>query len=390
MRILFIKSSSITHGGGSKAFMQMLDGLISYGVEPLVILPNKLGLYQTLKQNNISCVALKLQYRLSVYPWSNSFKNKLLFIPRLIGRLCVNALSTIQIIQIAKTFRPDIIHTNVSVISIGYYAARFLKIPHIWHIREYGAIDFSTFYYYPTFNRQLLRYKQKHSYTLCITKDLQKHNNLCNWNTSRVVYDGVLPSKYISYTSTKHPYFLFAGRIEHIKGILPLINAYAVYCKKHPSPIPLHIAGSGTQSYLQTVKSKIKHYGIENQVVFLGMRDDILSLYKEAKALIVPSIAEGFGFITAEAMFCGCLVIGYDVAGTKEQFDNAKEITGTEVALRYTTQEQLVQHLMDVTNNETAYYEQQILKAQDVVGCLYSTETHVKQIYDFYKYIIKQ
>ena len=120
------------------------------------------------------------------------------------------------------------------------------------------------------------------------------------------------------------------------------------------------------------------------------MRKDILSLYKEAKALIVPSLSEGFGFITAEAMFCGCLVIGNDTAGTKEQFDNGLEMTGEEIALRYTKQEELVQHLIDVTNEPIKHYEPMILRAQQVVTQLYSTETHAERVYEFYNYILNQ
>ena len=118
------------------------------------------------------------------------------------------------------------------------------------------------------------------------------------------------------------------------------------------------------------------------------MIDDVLPYYKEAKALIVPSLFEGFGFITAEAMFSGCLVIGNDVAGTKEQFDNGKEFTGEEIALRYATQEQLVQHLNDVTNKKTAHYQSMIDSAQQVVAKLYTSEEHSKQIYDYYQYIL--
>ena len=141
MKVLFIKSSTTTHGGGSKAFMQMLSGLISLGVTPMVVLPDKKGLYTTLQSMGITCISLR--YRMSVYPWSKSFKDKLLFIPRLLGRIIVNNVATIRLISIIKQFQPDIIHTNVSVIAIGYYVARLLKIPHVWHIREYVDLDFN-------------------------------------------------------------------------------------------------------------------------------------------------------------------------------------------------------------------------------------------------------
>ena len=49
MKILFITSSTTTHGGGSKSFLQMLRGLLSYGIEPLVVVPNDKGLYHVLQ-----------------------------------------------------------------------------------------------------------------------------------------------------------------------------------------------------------------------------------------------------------------------------------------------------------------------------------------------------
>lgn len=385
MKIIFVISSTTIHGGASKAFMQMLIGLISMGVKPLVILPNTNGLYQVLQSKDIDCIALN--YRMSVYPSYQSLKDILLFIPRLFGRIIVNNIATIQLISIIKQFKPDIVHTNVSVVAIGYYAARLLKIPHVWHIREYGDLDFQL-HYYPTSKVQQNRYKRNNSHTICITKDVQKHHQLEDVNTSKVIYDGVLSSSEQAYMINKKPYLLFAGRLEQAKGILPLIDAYAQYCKQHSFPLPLYLAGSGTPEYTQLIKDKIQEYEIEDKIKLLGMRNDILSLYKEAKVLIVPSLSEGFGFITAEAMFSGCLVIGNDIAGTKEQFDNGLELTGKEIALRYTTLEQLVRHLINITDHSTEYYEQMILRGQQVALQLYSSEQHTKSVFKFFEEII--
>ena len=88
-------------------------------------------------------------------------------------------------------------------------------------------------------------------------------------------------------------------------------------------------------------------------------------------------------------MFCGCLVIGNNTAGTKEQFDNGKEITGEEIALRYSSQEQLIKHLIDVTNNPALQYEAMILRGQTVAQQLYSTEENANMIYNFYLFIVQ-
>ena len=387
MRVVYISHTSKATDGSSKALIYLAQTMRDKGVDILVILPRPGDLYQELQAKGIRCIILHWNFRVSVYPWSQTKLDKFLLFPRLIGRVIINSLATLQLINLLNNNRPDLIHTNSSVTSIGYYVAKFLNIPHIWHIREYGALNFQTFYYYPTFKHQKSRYKKQNSYTICITKDIQRYNALLNHVNSTVIYDGVLPANAIDYIPHKKPYFLYVGRLEHIKGILPLIDAYANYCQTHPSPLPLYIAGSGNPKYTELVKTKLLDYGIEHQVQLLGMIDNVLPYYKGAKALIVPSLFEGFGFITAEAMFSGCLVIGKDVAGTKEQFDNGLELSGEDIALRYTTEAQLVQHLTDVTNNPSEQYESMILRGQKVVRQLYTSEQHVEQVYDLYKKI---
>ena len=388
MRVVYISHTSKATDGSSKALIYLAQTMRDKGVDILVILPRPGDLYQELQAKGIRCIILHWNFRVSVYPWSQTKLDKFLLFPRLIGRVIINSLATLQLINLLNNNRPDLIHTNSSVTSIGYYVAKFLNIPHIWHIREYGALNFQTFYYYPTFKHQKSRYKKRNSYTICITKDIQRYNALLNHVNSTVIYDGVLPANAIDYIPHKKPYFLYVGRLEHIKGILPLIDAYANYCQTHPSPLPLYIAGSGNPKYTELVKTKLLDYGIEHQVQLLGMIDNVLPYYKGAKALIVPSLFEGFGFITAEAMFSGCLVIGKDVAGTKEQFDNGLELSGEDIALRYTTEAQLVQHLTDVTNNPSEQYESMILRGQKVVKQLYTSEQHVERVYDLYKRII--
>jgi glycosyltransferase involved in cell wall biosynthesis len=52
-------------------------------------------------------------------------------------------------------------------------------------------------------------------------------------------------------------------------------------------------------------KQKVLQYGIETNVQFLGFRNDCFDLMYNAKATIVPSRCEGFGFITVEAINAG-------------------------------------------------------------------------------------
>ena len=391
MKVLYILHALSTTEGSAKSFLNLLNSLIPLGIQPVVVCPNEGDVYQYLKGKNIPVYTCF--FRFCVYPpFDKVRKNRLLFVPRLFGRVMANVIGTLQVCRICRREKPDIIHTNVSVVDIGYHASRLLHIPHIWHIREYGALDFNYYYYYYK-RQQLRRYRRRNSYTICITKDIQRYNKLENINNSRVIYDGVLSEKSIYYTSNKHPYFFFAGRIEPAKGVLYLLQAYVTYCNKCAQPLPLYLAGRFSivnPNYVQECQKIVKDNNLQDKVIFLGEIQDVLSHYQEAQALIVPSLSEGFGFITAEAMFSGCLVVGNDVAGTKEQFDNGKQITGEEIALRYTTQEQLVQYLIDITNavhdsTFTAKYEPMILRGQKVVKQLYTSEQHAKHVFQFYQ-----
>lgn len=391
MKVVYITSSTIMSGGGSKSFLNMLYGVMQYSVEPIVICPDKDDMYQALIEKGISIYACF--YRTGTYPPSGkNWKNILLFVPRLFGRLMANAIGVFQLCKICKREKPNIIHTNVSVTNIGYYASRILHIPHIWHIREYGDLDFKV-HYFRGHKGQVRKYKHSNSYTICITKDLQKHNDLVQEKKSKVIYNGVLSLQNLLYTANKQPYFLFAGRVEEAKGVLPLLEAYISYCSKVEHPIPLKIAGRlKGDEYEHRCKEVVYCHNLQNHISFMGEVSNILPLYQNAQALIIPSMSEGFGRITTEAMFCGCLTIGNDVAGTKEQFDNGKQLTGGEIGLRYTTQEQLVQHMSNITkaaqnSTFTQTYEPMILRAQKVIARLYTTEQNAQQVYQFYQEI---
>ena len=387
MKVVYVLHSTDALSGSGKAFISLLSGLMKLGVKPLVIVPDSNGLCDELIKMDMPFKILP--YKMAVYPPCRTLKNKLFFVPMLVKRILWNVYSACKLTRIAKDFVADIIHTNVSVINIGYKVALRLDIPHVWHIREYGALDFHYYYYYYTRSMHLRKYHQPHSYQICITKDIRSYNGLDNSSRARVIYDGVLPREAVRFTSDKKPYFLFAGRLEETKGIKDAILAFTCFLKANPaSSFRLKVAGDTPDvSYKQTLVMLTEDNGINDRVDFLGMRSDIYDLMYEAYALLVPSYSEGFGFITAEAMFNGCLVIGRDTGGTKEQFDNGFEHTGKEIALRFNTIEKMAGRMCTVVTEGIESYFPMIYRSQSVVSDLYSIEKYVDSVHSFYGYI---
>lgn len=383
MKVVYVLHCTESAGGATKSFRNMLDGLMANGIEPLVVVPDGNDFCKTLENEGIK--TLILNYRWATYPPLRNLKEVALFIPKLIAKIFVNNMAVRKLRKEAKDFGANLIHTNVSIINIGMKAARKLGIPHVTHIREYGDKDFNM-HVFPSKSVYFKNFSAEKSYTICITKNISKYYYLDNQINSRIVYNGILHASDVILDPQKEDYFLFAGRLEESKGITDLIEAYGELCRKREDAFPLLVAGESLKkNYGDMLHEMTASLGIADKVKFLGNRDDIFKLMSKASALIVPSRSEAFGRVTTEAMFAGCLVIGKDVAGTKEQFDNGLELTGNEIGLRYSDSAQLINLMCEVMDNGPEFYLPMIKKAQETVTSLYTIEQNTAHVYEFYK-----
>ncbi|WP_164922332.1 glycosyltransferase family 4 protein [Rhodopirellula baltica] len=112
-------------------------------------------------------------------------------------------------------------------------------------------------------------------------------------------------------------YFLAIGSLSPHKNIRVLLEALALRKnKKHP----LIVAGGGNNAVFQ------KHFtGAHKDAKFIGRVTDqeLKALYQNAKALLFPSIFEGFGLPPIEAMYCGCPVVASNTAAIPETCGSA-------------------------------------------------------------------
>lgn len=109
---------------------------------------------------------------------------------------------------------------------------------------------------------------------------------------------------------------LAVGRLDawYYKGFDLLINAWGRIAKNHPSYV-LQFAGTGSEKSIKFLKKQIEENGIENQVEFLGFRDEMESIYKESSLFVLSSRYEGFGLVLIEAMSQGCACVACDFGG---------------------------------------------------------------------------
>jgi glycogen(starch) synthase len=128
-------------------------------------------------------------------------------------------------------------------------------------------------------------------------------------------------------STAKHdrPTLLFAGRLEHEKGVQTLLRALPYVARRLPW-VRLRVVGRGT--YAKELRGLAAGLGVLGRARFDGWVDAgrLRELYTSSDAVVVPSVYEPFGLVALEAMACGVPVVAADTGGLRELVQD--EVTG--------------------------------------------------------------
>lgn len=149
-----------------------------------------------------------------------------------------------------------------------------------------------------------------------ISKDKITTNHL-NYNED-LYNKNVKPAK-LPYS----PFFYYPAATWPHKNHTKLIKAFALLHRSYPE---YHLVLSGIQKQKSDEISKIiAKLKLTNHVHTLGYLDykELPGVFKQAYALVFPSLFEGFGIPLVEAMVVGCPVIASNTTSIPEVADNA-------------------------------------------------------------------
>ncbi|WP_444907911.1 glycosyltransferase family 4 protein [Microbulbifer sp. SSSA008] len=114
-------------------------------------------------------------------------------------------------------------------------------------------------------------------------------------------------------------YFLFVGTLEPRKNLNRLLYAFKRYINLVDNPLPLKVCGGKGWGGVE-VDEIVSELGLEGYVEVLGYVEDykLAELYRNARALLIPSLYEGFGLPIVEAFSQGTPVLTSNRGAMKE------------------------------------------------------------------------
>jgi glycosyltransferase involved in cell wall biosynthesis len=138
-----------------------------------------------------------------------------------------------------------------------------------------------------------------------------------HWDKLRIVHCGVQPARYAEApdAAAQPPALIFVGRLAPVKGLRVLLDAFAMARDAVPR-MTLTIVGDGPER--AWLESRAKDFGGALRLTGALSQDEVAAELARARAMVLPSFAEGVPVVLMEAMASGRAVIATRITGVPE------------------------------------------------------------------------
>lgn len=302
--------------GANKSLLDWITTANKDKYKIICIIPRKNKQFEErCKKNNIELVVgnyfvtVKHLYNLSIKEnIKNIIKNLL--------RIYINPISFLILKSKLKKKKVKLIHSNSFAVTFGIKMAIKMKIPHVWHIREFMEEDHQIKHFE---SEKKIKEYCKYSNAIFISDIVKTKYDKCFDNENKnVIYNKIeYDEKYNKerkFGENNQFNILMAGTLSNNKGQMDAIMAIQELKKQKYQNIKLYICGIGDNE--RNLKNYVKNNSLEDIIQFKGQVSNLTEFRKIIDIALVCSKSEALGRVTIEAMYYRNLVVGANAGCT--------------------------------------------------------------------------
>ncbi len=317
MRVCFVTNSADL-GGAERVLLETIDAFRGRGIECRVLLPGPGPLMREFDQMNVPYAFL------DGGSWVTWTKPSCWC--RVKAALKISGMIAAGVRTVSK-WKCDVIYSNTITVCNASIIAKLLKLPHIWHIHEFGREDHGVSYKFgEAFSNSAVGVLS--SACVVVSKALAaKYGRHIAASKLTVVYPSMHRARAASeggsectdarFARTGRFRMLVVGGVVEGKGQIDAIRALARLVREGIDA-ELFIVGESFPGYRDRLDEVVRVNNLEARVCFVGRVDNASDLMSAADMLVVCSRSEAFGRVTVEAMFAGRPVVGAASGATPE------------------------------------------------------------------------
>ena len=141
----------------------------------------------------------------------------------------------------------------------------------------------------------------------------------------RVVTPGIAIPPQKLPPKSKHPSFIYLGRVTKMKRIKDSIQAFTIFHRMHRKS-RFHVAGKGTPKYFEELRRYARLLRLGRSIIFHGSVSEPrkYDLLARSWALLSTSVREGWGLNVVEAASVGTPTLAYRIPGIVDTVADGK------------------------------------------------------------------
>ena len=303
--------------GAERSLLLLLKNIDRDCFDPIVVLPTSGPLKREIEYLNIKTYEVKSPW------WVSGRKNIILTILHFGYNIIQEIIALIRLYKVIELEKIDIIYTNTIVNFSGSIVSFITKKSHIWHIREIIPGNPDLHFFLP--HKMLFKFILRTSDIIIVNSNATADQFRSSESKIKVIYNAVdveefkNPNPFPNISGVKSTDWLVTvvGSLQKRKAQDDAIKAVKIAKEAIPN-IKLLLVGDGSEEFKNYLKEMASKLNISDNVIFTGYRDDVPTILRHCKLLLMPSWNEPFGRVVIEAMAAGIPVIGVNSGGVKE------------------------------------------------------------------------